>query len=222
MEEAKYPAVVIGFVLACWTFLPAMAQDTSAWMTPPSEVFAQLSDEQTASGLPEEISERPVDSPSHASNLIHDKPISRLTIHAAPPAQTNGNGDMPEDAASARFAALPEAHDQSQRPWFEPAVMWRPSGELAHRPVYFEETNLERHGRAPRHLQPVISATRFVGTIVAMPYLMVADPPNVSRYHWDPYPAGRHAPRVRELPPFKPSAGAVEAGIVTGLILLVP
>ncbi|MFM7845082.1 MAG: hypothetical protein ACKPEY_12730, partial [Planctomycetota bacterium] len=96
------------------------------------------------------------------------------------------------------------------------------AADFCHPPLYFEEANLERHGRSRGFLQPAVSGARFFGTIPALPYLMTVHSPRCC-YDWNhPYKAGFMAPRVRELPPFSWKAAAVEASVLTGFFLVLP
>lgn len=52
------------------------------------------------------------------------------------------------------------------------------SPTFAHRPLYFEQPNLERYGIGPhRGVRSALSAAHFFGSVVALPYKMVAAPP---------------------------------------------
>jgi hypothetical protein len=92
---------------------------------------------------------------------------------------------------------------------------------VPYQPLYFEEVNLERYGRA--HCgQAVCSMVRFFGTVPMMPYLMTIDRPNRPMYWNWPYEAGWGAPRVRELPPFSWKAATVQALAITGAAAVIP
>jgi hypothetical protein len=92
---------------------------------------------------------------------------------------------------------------------------------VAYQPLYFEEVNLERYGRALPG-QQFLSIGRFFGTIPTMPYQMaVYDPRKPLYWNW-PYRAGWGAPRVRELPPFQWNALSIEAISLTGAAALIP
>ncbi len=92
---------------------------------------------------------------------------------------------------------------------------------VAYQPLYFEEVNLERYGRARRG-QCVCSMVRFFGTVPMLPYFMTINHPNETMYWNWPYEAGWGAPRVRELPPFSWKAAAVQALAVTGAAAVIP
>lgn len=95
--------------------------------------------------------------------------------------------------------------------------------DFGHRPLYFEEVNLERYGRSCGVLQPAVSTARFYCSLVALPYKVAIEPyrlPVFTSRH--PYPAGVLAPRVPECPPLRLDAAVLESGAIIGLIALVP
>jgi hypothetical protein len=109
-----------------------------------------------------------------------------------------------------------------------PNVLWPPMRPgyvtcFQHRPLYFEEPNLERYGYSCGILQPAASTAKFYCNVVALPYKMAVDPPcscvSTCRY---PCPPGTCAPPVRECPPCDCLGAAAEVGTIAGLILLVP
>lgn len=99
---------------------------------------------------------------------------------------------------------------------------WRSSG-LFHRPLYFEDVMLERHGHA-RHplVQPWASGTRFFLTFPILAYKMQLDPVHKEISALGHYRPGSPAPHVLQRPRFRWDAAVVEAGVMTGLIFLVP
>lgn len=98
----------------------------------------------------------------------------------------------------------------------------RPASQFCHGPLYFEEFSLERYGRSFGPVQPVVSAAHFFVTLPALPYLTTARRPYRCYYFDDPYGAGRAAPFVWKRSPLSPAAGIAEAGVITGLIFLIP
>jgi hypothetical protein len=150
-------------------------------------------------------------------------PISALGAGIAPPAEPDGNDELPPDEAAKEFANWPTISYRAGA--YNGVQAWtlpRPSATFCHRPLYFEELNLERYGRSAGVLQPVVSAARFFATIPTLPYQSVARHPDVCYYPCHPYPAGRPAPWVRELPPLDGPAGLAQAGVIVGLIFLIP
>ena len=82
---------------------------------------------------------------------------------------------------------------------------------------------LERHGQT-RHplVQPLVSGTRFFLTFPALPYAAVVDPPRPARSVLGHFRPGSGAPLLLQRPPLQADAGLFEAGMVVGLIFLIP
>jgi hypothetical protein len=95
-------------------------------------------------------------------------------------------------------------------------------GDFCHRPLYFEQVNVERYGTHRPILQPAFSAIQFFAGIPTLPYKMTIQHPNICYYYDHPFEAGRPAPWERQLPPLNGKAGLVQAGVVLGLIFLIP
>jgi hypothetical protein len=107
------------------------------------------------------------------------------------------------------------------RLWGTSVSMWE-APALCHRPLYFEDENLERHGRSLGLLQPAASAAHFAGRAAIWPYLAGSFSP-----HECIYTLGRERPgsctdyRLYRHP--VSLRGAVYQGAaVTGLSFVVP
>lgn len=99
---------------------------------------------------------------------------------------------------------------------------WKASG-LCHKPLYFEEIELERYGHTFGPVaQPVISGAHFFANIAILPYKMGINPPHECQYALGYYRPGDCAPFM--LPPVPLSArGALyEAGAIVGGVALFP
>ncbi|NQU21562.1 MAG: hypothetical protein HQ567_09780 [Candidatus Nealsonbacteria bacterium] len=108
------------------------------------------------------------------------------------------------------------------RGWSYCMYQWEASG-LCHRPLYFEEVNLERYGYSRfSAAQPVISGARFFATVCTLPYQMTTQPPREHVYTLGYYRPGSCAPYQVHRPPLEPKAGAIEGGVIAGLIFAVP
>jgi hypothetical protein len=106
--------------------------------------------------------------------------------------------------------------------WVPIQYCWAAS-ELCHRPLYFEDAMLERHGQTRRPLvQPLASGTRFLLTFPVLPYAMVVDPPCSTQTTLGQFRPGSGAPLLLQRPPLQANAGLVEAGVWVGLIFLIP
>ncbi len=73
--------------------------------------------------------------------------------------------------------------------WSPDLTTWA-SPVFHHRPLYFEQPNLERYGNGcNRYLQPALSSAHFFTSVPLMPYKMLRDPP------WqDTYTLGERRP----------------------------
>ena len=132
-------------------------------------------------------------------------------------------GKLPTDKGAQLAASRPERIDARM------ADMWSMTNHhwsatcLCHRPLYFEEVNLERYGYTPSYtFQPLISAGRFLVTIPALPYKMLVERPKQCIYTLGHYRPGSCAPRCVNRPPLKLGAGAFEASVLVGLVFLIP
>lgn len=66
--------------------------------------------------------------------------------------------------------------------WLPGFYTWA-SPSFYHRPLYFEQPNLERYGMGPRHcIQPLYSGMHFFGSIALMPYKLMTQHPNERVY----------------------------------------
>lgn len=145
-------------------------------------------------------------------------PLSDVSVNIAAP-----TGKMPEDlAAVCREQNAPVTDSRMHGGWAMFEKRWAATG-MCHRPLYFEEVNAERYGYTPApRLQPVISAARFVATIPALPYLMVARPSCRCIYTLGHYRPGDCVPYRWHRTPLRVGAGVVEAAVIVGLVALVP
>jgi hypothetical protein len=148
------------------------------------------------------------------------RPLTALTIQAKPP--QDGLPVPPNNAATVRHVDAKFAPYSDYRPWMTYEYSWVASG-LAHKPLYFEDVNLERYGNSicPT-LQPVFSATRFVTTIPLLPYLMTVDKPCECVYTLGYCRPGNKTANLFYYPPAQLKAAAVEAAAVTGFVFFIP
>ncbi len=153
-----------------------------------------------------------------ASPAVDLRRATELGVNIAPSA-----GTLPVNRAAEYFENEPEVYvgTGTSRGTFEYSYDWAASG-FCHRPLYFEEINLERHGYTRGILQPVISGAHFFGSIPLMPYKVVAHPPRECTYTLGHYRPGTPAPRRWHRGPFRIDAGIFEAAVVTGLVFLIP
>jgi hypothetical protein len=146
--------------------------------------------------------------------------LEEISLDIAVP---TGRGPVPENLGAAKFSALPTLKSPVgvQREWVATDFAWEAPG-LCHRPLYFEEVNLERHGYSHGVTQPFYSAAHFFGRMPLLPYMIAAEPPRECVYTLGHYRPGTPAPYVRYGLPLSTKAGLVEGGVVTGLFFLIP
>lgn len=108
------------------------------------------------------------------------------------------------------------------RAWQCITYNWKASG-LCHKPLYFEDVQLERYGHSHKPLtQMVLSGAHFFATLPVLPYKMGLEPPCECIYSLGYYRPGSCAPYLVEPIPFSLRAALFEAGAVAGGILLIP
>ena len=92
------------------------------------------------------------------------------------------------------------------RNWVPQTVSWQASN-LCHKPLYFENVQLERYGhsRGP-FAQPFHSAFHFFGSLLFLPYQTGIHPANECRYALGYYRPGSCAPWIIEPIPFSRQA----------------
>lgn len=147
------------------------------------------------------------------------KPFDQYGISIAMPA-----GEFPTDNATACWGTINESAGPlaGMRYWGTSTFAWEATC-LCHRPLYFEETNLERYGYGCCEcMQPAASAAHFFGTIPALPYCMAVDCPGECNYTLGQYRPGSCVPRQCMWPPCSPRAILAEGGVWTGMIFLIP
>ncbi|MFO0906667.1 MAG: hypothetical protein U0939_26925 [Pirellulales bacterium] len=108
------------------------------------------------------------------------------------------------------------------RNWTPVTMTWKASG-LCHKPLYFEQEQLERYGHTAGPIaQPIVSGAHFFANIALLPYNMGIHPPNECQYALGYYRPGSCAPWM--IPPFPLSVrGALaETGVVLGGVFLIP
>jgi hypothetical protein len=173
-----------------------------------------------AQAAPQEPEEIPVD--PLAVEIRPFRPITQLTIDAALP-----EGIVPgaPDVEQAGVASPPWPTIEDPRfwgGWAENNFQWSAT-RLCHRPLYFEQVNVERYGYTVSPvLQPVISGAHFFLTIPTLPYKMVVQPPRECIYTLGYYRSGSRAPRRWHHLTWDPTAATVQGLTVTGLVFLIP
>ena len=146
------------------------------------------------------------------------KPISEVSVDISIP-----EGALPRDIAKETFSGIaPRMHlPGTGRNWCAVTFQWNAS-LLNYQPLYFEDVNLERYGYSWGVAQPVVSSTKFMGTVLLMPYLLAARPYHLMSYDLGNARPGSHTPYVHQLPPLSLEGGVMEAATIAGLFLLIP
>jgi hypothetical protein len=107
------------------------------------------------------------------------------------------------------------------RPWGMSVSAWE-APAFCHRPLYFEDENLERHGRSLGLLQPAASTAHFAGRMLAWPYLAGAYSPHECIYTLGRERPGSYAAYRLYRPPVSVRGALYEGAAVAGLSFIVP
>ncbi|MEM6363190.1 MAG: hypothetical protein AAF745_02105 [Planctomycetota bacterium] len=109
-----------------------------------------------------------------------------------------------------------------QRNWNPQTVVWAASN-LCHKPLYFEEVNLERYGHTAGPLaQPIVSSAHFFLNIAVLPYKMGVHSPHECQYALGYYRPGNCAPWIIPPVPLSVKGAWYQAAAISGTALLVP
>lgn len=153
------------------------------------------------------------------------RPLAEVNIQTRLPE----GGALPTDMSQQAHAAalngpgpvVPSAW-VDQRPWMSYEFAWVASN-MVHRPLYFEDLNLERYGNsACPALQPAISAARFAAELSVLPYQVALHRPRECIYLLGYCRPGSKAPNLAYVPPLRLDAAAVEAAAITGAVFIIP
>ncbi len=110
----------------------------------------------------------------------------------------------------------------ARRDWIPSTFSWTASA-LCHKPLYFEEVQLERYGHTAGPLrQPIISSAHFFLNIAALPYKMGINPPHECQYALGYYRPGSCAPWMIPPIPLSLRGAVAETGAVLGGVFLLP
>ena len=108
------------------------------------------------------------------------------------------------------------------RDFTESIVTWKASG-ACHKPLYFEDVQLERYGHELGPVvQPVISTARFFGDVVVLPYKMGINPMNECQYSLGYYRPGSCAPWSVGPVPISLRGALMQAKVISGAALALP
>jgi hypothetical protein len=109
-----------------------------------------------------------------------------------------------------------------ERDWSCLTYTWK-AAALCHKPLYFEEANLERYGhsRGPV-LDPLVSAAHFFVCVPLLPYEMGVEPPCECVYSLGYYRPGSCAPWIIDGFPISIRGIALECTAATGAAFAIP
>lgn len=146
------------------------------------------------------------------------KPIGQVFALTKPEA-----GELPKNYAAMRFAQEGQvAHRMGfSRAKAESEMMWE-APAVAHRPLYFEDINLERHGYKIPLVQPAMSAAHFFGRVPLLPYLAASEGHRKPQYTLGHYRPGDYAPYSLYVPRLKLDGSLAEAAFITGVLFAFP
>jgi hypothetical protein len=149
-----------------------------------------------------------VEDPCPSSN--ETTPLSKINLNPR-----HSAGKLPRECplGSAEF---------SGRNWGPITYTWTASA-LCHKPLVFEEPQLERYGHALRPVvQPFASAAHFFVCVPAIPYILGIEPWNECVYTLGYYRPGSCAPYTIDPLPISLRAVLAEATVVTGIAIAMP
>jgi len=108
------------------------------------------------------------------------------------------------------------------RDFINTTVTWKASG-ACHKPLYFEDVQLERYGHEWGPIvQPVLSTVHFFGDVAVLPYKMGIHPMNECQYALGYYRPGSCAPWTVGPVPISLRGALLQANVVTGTALILP
>ena len=108
------------------------------------------------------------------------------------------------------------------RDFVETTLTWKATG-ACHKPLYFEEVQLERYGHEwGPFAQPVISSAHFFGNIAVLPYKMGIHPMNECQYSLGYYRPGSCAPWTVGPVPLSLRGALNQAKVVGGIAWALP
>lgn len=140
-------------------------------------------------------------------------PLNRLSESDL--AYISQNWGLPTECLIEQVAYTP-------RSWTPTTMTWTASN-LCHKPLYFEEVNLERYGHtAGPFAQPVISSAHFFFNIAVLPYKMGVHSPHECQYALGYYRPGNCAPWIVPPVPLSVKGAWYQAAAMTGAALLIP
>ena len=170
------------------------------------------------SALPTVATAQETGNSNNVAAAVYAKPMQQIDLQLAV-------SDGPPDVAAAVFAEFgtdvqPTGYSRS---WPRTEYQWKATG-LWHKPLYFEDAKLERHGKSLGLVQPAVSSALFLGQVASLPYHVVDQPPHSCVYTLGYDRPGSCTCSSASTAPhtFNVGASLVEAGTIVGLVFLLP
>lgn len=177
---------------------PPPSADSASQTLPPAQFGAEF-----GFSKPAEVAEK-----CHRPSEVL-KPIAKISTDIEPE-----RGDFPLECPVTTAAARPTGPtgERIASAWRQTTFTWTATA-MYHKPLYFEEVQLERYGHTVGPLlQPIVSSAHFFVTVPLLPYLMGVEPPGECMYTLGYYRPGDCAPYM--LDPFPISVrGALFEGM---------
>jgi len=108
------------------------------------------------------------------------------------------------------------------RDWACTTYTWKASA-LCNKPLYFENYQMERYGHSfGPVIDPVVASAHFFGSALILPYKMGVETPCECVYDLGYYRPGSCAPHTIDGFPISVRGAALQAGVVGGLIWVLP
>lgn len=109
-----------------------------------------------------------------------------------------------------------------ERQWIPSTFAWHASA-LCHKPLYFEEVQLERYGHTAGPIrQPILSAAHFCKNLICLPYHMGINPVNECQYALGYYRPGSCAPWMIDPIPLSLRGAIAETAVILGGVYVIP
>lgn len=147
-------------------------------------------------------------------------PIAEIPLSLAPINNHKAPKEKSTGLDSRTFGDLREL--RMEQGWTPSMMNWRATN-FAHRPLYFEDILLERHGQRRRHgTQPLWSAAHFFTTFPILPYKIGIERPCECIYTLGYGRPGNCKPSLRRRFVYETDAALFESGAWVAAVLLLP
>ncbi len=182
--------------------------------TPPSEI---------ETGPPAPLAPTPTfEADRDAAKESCDKSLENLRAYTVDKVKLNIDINGTEGKDFPFECSIDNGQEYQGRSWEQTTYMWKASA-LCHKPLYFEDEQLERYGHSfSPCFQPFVSGAHFFLTLPVLPYCMGVEPPCECIYALGHYRPGSCAPYMCNPIPLSPRGALFQAGAVTGAAAILP